>query len=64
MPQPALVPWLADLTICSSTPREMAVTDLEVKVGVVSARGERFPEAALEKAVRYAEFLVEVPLVT
>jgi hypothetical protein len=27
MPQPALVPWLADLTICSSTPSEVEVTD-------------------------------------
>ncbi len=31
MPQPALVPWLADFTICSSTPSEIAITDSKYK---------------------------------
>ncbi len=63
MPQPALVPWLADLTICSSTPSEVAVDRLEVEVGVVAARRERLAQAALQQPLGDAELLKKIAVV-
>ena len=62
MPQPTLMPWLADLTSDSSMPRRGGRNRLKVKVSEVATGGEGLPQTAFHEASCEPEPLKKVKL--